>query len=73
MGEVVVCDMDGTITRKDVSVLLLEKFASGKWRQMEEFYHTGQWSLKQTALEEFKLLNWILIFQRSWAYARRKA
>ncbi|TET47172.1 hypothetical protein E3J62_02195 [candidate division TA06 bacterium] len=56
MGEVVVCDMDGTITRKDVSVLLLEKFASGKWRQMEEFYHTGQWSLKQTALEEFKLL-----------------
>jgi len=56
LGEVVVCDMDGTVTRKDVSVLLLEKFASGNWKQMEEFYHTGEWSLKQTALEEFKLL-----------------
>ncbi|MFQ5906239.1 MAG: HAD-IB family phosphatase [bacterium] len=56
MGEYVVCDMDGTITRKDVSVLLLERFAPDKWQDMEELYRTGQWSLKETALEEFKLL-----------------
>jgi len=48
--------MDGTITRKDVSVLLLKKFAPDKWKRMEELYHKGQWSLKQTALEEFRLL-----------------
>jgi 2,3-diketo-5-methylthio-1-phosphopentane phosphatase len=56
VGEFVVCDLDGTITKKDVGIFLLERFAPGKWEPMEELYHSGEWSLKQTSLEEFKLL-----------------
>jgi 2,3-diketo-5-methylthio-1-phosphopentane phosphatase len=56
MGEFVVCDLDGTITIRDVSVLLLDRFAAGRYQYMEEMYHSGEWSLKRTSLEEFRLL-----------------
>jgi 2,3-diketo-5-methylthio-1-phosphopentane phosphatase len=56
LGEFVICDFDGTITNRDVSVVLLENFAPGKYEYMEELYHSGEWSLKQASLEEFRLL-----------------
>jgi 2-hydroxy-3-keto-5-methylthiopentenyl-1-phosphate phosphatase len=56
LGEFAVCDLDGTITKQDVSVLLLDRFAPKKYEYMEELYHSGEWSLKRTSLEEFRLL-----------------
>ncbi len=56
MSDFVICDFDGTITRRDTSILLLEKFAPGRYEHLEELYHKGEWSLKQTSLEEFRLL-----------------
>ena len=71
MGEYVVCDLDGTITKRDVSVLLLERFAPDKYEYMEELYHSGEWSLKRTSLEEYRLLRQPRETMK--AYVREKA
>jgi 2-hydroxy-3-keto-5-methylthiopentenyl-1-phosphate phosphatase len=56
LREFVICDLDGTVTRRDTSVVLLEKFAPGRYEHLEELYHKGECSLKETSLEEFRLL-----------------
>lgn len=39
------CDFDGTITEEDVSFLLLDVFADGNWRQLQEEYRQGRISV----------------------------
>ena len=36
------CDFDGTITEKDVSILLLDAFAEGDWRAVNKDYIDGK-------------------------------
>ena len=45
MKTIVQCDFDGTITRKDVSFLLLDTFADGNWRQLLNEYREGKISV----------------------------
>jgi len=42
---IVQCDFDGTITRQDVSFLILEAFADGNWRQLLDEYREGRISV----------------------------
>ena len=39
------CDFDGTITKEDVSLLILDAFAKGDWRQLLEEYKEGRISV----------------------------
>jgi len=39
------CDFDGTITEEDVSLMLLDTFANGDWRQLFREYHEGKISV----------------------------
>ncbi len=42
MKTVIQCDFDGTITRKDVSFLLLDAFARANWREVLAEYKAGK-------------------------------
>ena len=42
MKTIVQCDFDGTITKEDVSFLLLDEFADGDWRKMLKEYQKGR-------------------------------
>jgi len=45
MKTIVQCDFDGTVTRQDVSFLLLNAFADGDWRQLLDEYRAGRISV----------------------------
>ena len=45
MKTIVQCDFDGTITEQDVSYLLMDAFAGGKWRQLLNEYREGRISV----------------------------
>lgn len=45
MKTIVQCDFDGTITREDVSFLLLDAFADGDWRRVLDEYRGGKISV----------------------------
>jgi len=45
MKTIVQCDFDGTITEQDVSYLLMDAFAGGKWRQLLNEYRESRISV----------------------------
>lgn len=53
---VVQCDFDGTITKKDVSFLLLDAFADGNWRQLLNDYRGGKISVGVFNREAFAMV-----------------
>ena len=53
---IVQCDFDGTITEKDVSFLLLDKFANGNWRKILEDYHEGNISVGDFNTRAFAMI-----------------
>ncbi len=49
-------DFDGTVTVYDTGVHLLERLASGQWRQFEEAYATGRIGSRECMTGEWALL-----------------
>jgi 2-hydroxy-3-keto-5-methylthiopentenyl-1-phosphate phosphatase len=41
------CDFDGTVTEKDVSIMLLDTFAKGDWRAVNKQYSDGKITVGQ--------------------------
>jgi 2-hydroxy-3-keto-5-methylthiopentenyl-1-phosphate phosphatase len=50
------CDFDDTITVGNVSVLIREAFANDDWRQMEEEYFSGRYSVEESNIRQFALV-----------------
>jgi 2-hydroxy-3-keto-5-methylthiopentenyl-1-phosphate phosphatase len=50
------CDFDDTITVGNVSVLIREAFADDDWRQMEEEYFAGSYSVEESNIRQFALV-----------------
>lgn len=50
---IIFCDFDGTITTTDTLVYLLDRYGDREWRKYEIPVKNGQWSTKQSLLEEF--------------------
>lgn len=50
------CDFDGTITREDVSLMILEAFADGNWRRRLKDYETGEISVGRFNTEAFAMV-----------------
>jgi len=53
MKTLVQCDFDGTITREDVSFLLLDAFTNSNWRKLLEDYREGKISVNRFNTEAF--------------------
>ena len=50
------CDFDDTITIGNVSTLLREAFAPDCWRDMEEEYYSGRYSVEESNIRQFALV-----------------
>lgn len=50
---IVLCDFDGTITTQDISVLVLENFAEGEWRQYEDLLEADEINVEDCLELEF--------------------
>jgi len=50
------CDFDGTITEEDISLMLLDTFADGDWRQMFREYHEGKISVGRFNTDAFAMV-----------------
>lgn len=49
-------DFDGTITEKDVSTVLLDRFAQGDWRQLLTRYRNGKIMVDQLNIQAFSMV-----------------
>jgi len=56
MKTLVQCDFDGTITREDVSFLMLDTFADGDWRQALAEYREGKISVGHFNMKAFAMI-----------------
>ena len=50
------CDFDGTITKDDVSFMLLDAFAKGDWRAINKEYSDGKITVGQFNEQAFALV-----------------
>jgi 2-hydroxy-3-keto-5-methylthiopentenyl-1-phosphate phosphatase len=50
------CDFDGTVTTEDVSFMLLDAFAKGDWRVLDEEYNSGKITVGQFNEQAFALV-----------------
>ncbi len=50
------CDFDGTVTTEDVSFMLLDAFAKGDWRVLDEEYGAGKITVGQFNEQAFALV-----------------
>ena len=50
------CDFDGTITKDDLSFLLLDAFADGDWRQRLKKYEDGKITVGRFNMEAFPMI-----------------
>ncbi len=56
MSDVVLCDFDGTISVKDVTDSLLERFAGPDWQGLEEMWEEGLISSAQCMTSQYALI-----------------
>ena len=52
----ILCDFDGTITRKDGLYAFIEKYAKDGWEKIEQDWVEGKIDSKTCLIEEFKLI-----------------
>lgn len=52
----ILCDFDGTIAIDDISMLVLEKFADGDWRQYEDLVDNGLINIEECLTLQFNLV-----------------
>jgi len=50
-------DFDGTITKQDTCIAMVEQFANGSWEHIEEMWSTGDLSTQECAVELFKIMD----------------
>ena len=50
------CDFDGTITKEDVSFVLLDTFADGEWRRLHEEYEEAKISVGRFNTDAFAMV-----------------
>ena len=50
------CDFDDTITIGNVSALIRTAFAPDEWREMEDEYHAGLYSVEESNIRQFALV-----------------
>ena len=50
------CDFDGTATYMDVGALVLDAFATGDWRSLEESYETGERPIEDVLRSQFGMV-----------------
>jgi 2-hydroxy-3-keto-5-methylthiopentenyl-1-phosphate phosphatase len=53
---VVLCDFDGTITVQDTAEWILDKYAEGDWRALDDDYVQGKISLLECMREQFAMV-----------------
>ena len=53
---VLLCDFDGTVTAIDTGVLVLEKFARGDWRALDELYDRGGATVEEVLTRQFAMV-----------------
>lgn len=53
---IVLCDFDGTISKKDVTDTLLEKFANPEWEEIEEMWQEGLISSRECMARQYALV-----------------
>lgn len=56
MNTIIVCDFDGTITKKDSLYNFFENYASKKWLEVEKLWKEGKISSKKCLTDEFELV-----------------
>jgi 2,3-diketo-5-methylthio-1-phosphopentane phosphatase len=56
MGFAVLCDFDGTITEKDTTVIVFNKFINGNWKIFNEQLDRGEITLEQCMREQFSMI-----------------
>ena len=50
------CDFDGTVTALDTGVLILDRFARGDWRTLDEFYDLGRATIEEVLSRQFAMV-----------------
>lgn len=50
------CDFDGTVTEQDVSNMLLDEFANGDWRALNDLYTDGKLTVGQFNEQIFRMI-----------------
>lgn len=50
------CDFDGTIVKGEVSILLLDAFADGNWREIDDAFYNGEISVKDCTKQCFSMV-----------------
>lgn len=53
---IVQCDFDGTVTTNNLSLLLRERFAIGKWQKIESDYLRGQLTVEISNMRQYALI-----------------
>lgn len=53
---VVLCDFDGTITVQDTAEWILDKYANGDWRELDDCYVRGKISLLDCMRDQFSMV-----------------
>ena len=56
MKTAVQCDFDGTIIEGEASILLLDEFADGNWREIDDEFYSGQKSVIDCSKECFSMI-----------------
>ena len=56
MDVAVVVDFDGTVTERAVSYMLLERFGSGPWRDLDREFASGNISARDCIARQFEML-----------------
>ena len=49
-------DFDGTISRRDIGVVLLEQVGAPEWRQLDHLYGSGQIGSRECMVRQFEML-----------------
>ena len=50
------CDFDGTIVEGEISILLLEEFADGNWKEIDDAFYNGEISVKDCTKQCFSMI-----------------
>jgi len=56
MGYAVLCDFDGTVTEKDTTVTVFNRFIKGDWKIFNERLDRGEITLEQCIREQFSMI-----------------
>lgn len=57
MKKVVVSDFDGTVSKVDIGVEILKRFAKDGWKEVEESWHRGEITSQECLSGEFSLVS----------------